>query len=138
MALVPHQEYRMALLGVLQGFQVYLGYQWAGGIHHLQTTLPALLPDIGGHTVGAEDHSLSIRHLIQLLHEDGSLVSKVGYNVGIVHYLTSHVDGRAKALQAQLYHIHGPHYAGAESTWGGKDYFHVCLLEALYAKKREN
>jgi hypothetical protein len=63
-----------------------------------------------------QDHDRCLRHLIQLVHEYGSLPFQVAHHVEVVDDLLSDVDGAAVELERSLDGVHRSFDTGAVPT----------------------
>ena len=106
----------VAFLAHLGHFHVHLGDQRTGGVEDLQATTGSLGPHGARHAVGGKDHRGAVRHLVQLVDEDGALLAQRGDHVVVVDDLVTHVDGRAMQRQRTLDDGDGAIDAGAEAA----------------------
>ncbi len=119
--LMADEDDLIVLGGKASGLMMDLGHQRASGVDDREvTTTSGFVADLGGHAVGGQDHHCSGWHLIELLHEDGTLALQVGHDVAVVHDLATDVDRGAEALDGPLYDLDGPLHAGAERAWRGE------------------
>ena len=99
-AAVPDEDYGVAFTGVLDGFEVDLGNQRAGGVYDVQSPGLGLLPDGRGDAVRGKDHDAAFRDIVDVFHEDGPFVPQFVHDVRVVHDFVSNVNGRLETLQA--------------------------------------
>jgi hypothetical protein len=115
-ALVADHDELVAFLGQLGDLDVHLGHQRAGGVEHVEAAPPRLVLHRLAHAVGREHQRGARRHVGQVLDEDRALGLEVVDDVGVVHDLVAHVDGRAELLQRALDDLDGAVDAGAEAA----------------------
>src|ERR1039457_1619531 len=109
------QDDRVALARELDRFEVNLRDQRAGGVDDLKLAALGLLADRRRYPVRAENDSRALRHLRQLLYENGARLPQFIHDVAVVDDLLPHIDRRAIEVQYDLDDIDRPHHAGAES-----------------------
>ena len=63
-----------------------------------------------------QDHDRCLRHLVQLVHENGALPFQVAHHVEVVDDLLADVDGAAVELERSLDGVHRTFDAGAVPT----------------------
>ena len=100
----------------LTASRVDLGHEGARGVDHPQAAPVGLPPHLRRDAVGAEDHQMPVRHLVQLLDEDGALAAKLLNDEGVVDNFMANVHRAAEAPQRKLDNVYRPHDAGAEPS----------------------
>src|SRR6202162_2228270 len=116
MVLVPDQDDRVALPGVVDRFQVDLGHQRAGRVDRAQALLPGRFPHGRGDAVRRVDEPGPVGHFIGLLDEHGALGAQLVHDVAVVDDLLAHVDGSVAHLEGAVHDVDRAHDARAESA----------------------
>jgi len=81
---------------------MHLGDQRAGGVEDVEAALGRLAAHRLADAVGAEHQGRAGRHLGQVFDEDRALGLQVIDDIGVVHDLVAHIDGRAELDQRPL------------------------------------
>ena len=102
MPFVADQDDRVVLLGVLHGFEVHFGHQWARGVDGSKLTPAGVLAHGGRDSVGAIEQWSAFGNLVQIVDENGTLVLEPLDHVLVVHDLVVHVDGRSEEFEGLL------------------------------------
>ena len=66
------------------------------------------------HPMGGEDDPRAVRHLVELLDEDGTAALEVLDDVRVVHDLAAHVDRSPEAIECGRHGVDGALDSGAE------------------------
>src|SRR3989441_9621776 len=94
--LVADENDRVVLARVADRLEVHLGHERARRIDNPEAPLHRLLAHLRRDPVRAEDHGRVVRHLVQLVHEDGALGAELFDNVAVMDDLFSDGEiGRA-------------------------------------------
>ena len=107
---------RVALPGELDGLDVHLGDERAGGVNDAELALFGLLPDGGRDAMGAIDNAAALGDFIDILDEDGAFFSQFVDHKPVVNDLLAHIDRRAEGLERDADNVNGADYARAESA----------------------
>jgi hypothetical protein len=118
---VADQDDGAALAHVALGLVVDLGDQRARRVEHRQVAGGRGLDHRLGDAVGAEHGMGAVRHLGQLLDEDGALGLQAVHDMAVVHDLVADIDRRLVFLDGPLDDVDRPHHAGAETARLGQD-----------------
>jgi hypothetical protein len=121
-ALVTDQEDLEVVAGEPHGLTVHLGDEGAGGVDGLEATICCALHDGGRDTVGGEDDVRALRHLVDLVDEDGAALLERRHDVLVVHDLLAHVDGGAVVLERLLDGHDGPVDSCTIAAWGRQEH----------------
>src|ERR1700686_518641 len=113
---MPDKHQRIALLGKLYGFHMYLGDQRAGRIDHAQSSLLAGFADLRGNSVPAINYPLPIGDLFHAVHEYRALALKFFDYKAVVDDLLAHVDRRPERLKGDPDNINGTDDPGAKTS----------------------
>src|ERR1700730_8372049 len=105
---VADEDQRIAFLGELYGFHVYLGDQWAGGVNHAQAAIFTGLADFRRDAMGAVDDALANGNLVHGIDKDGTFPLQFFDHKAVVDDLLTDVDGRAKGLKRDADDINRP------------------------------
>ena len=97
-----------------------LAHQRTGGIEIEQAAARRFGRHGLGHAMGGEDHRRIVRHLVELLHEDGAAMLQLLDDEAIVDDLMADIDRRAIAGQRLFDDLDRPIHSGAESARGGE------------------
>ena len=108
------------LLGVARGLDMDLGDERAGGVDVDHVAPPCLGRDGLWDTVRGEDDRPVVGRLLELLDEDGALVTQAVDDVAVMHDLVPDIDGCAPFLERHLDDLDGAIDAGAESARRGE------------------
>ena len=81
-----------------------------------------MLPDVRRDPVRGEHHDRAVRHLVQLVHEDGPAALEVGHHDLVVHDLLAHVHRRAVPVEHPLDDLDRPLHPGAERARAGQQH----------------
>jgi hypothetical protein len=99
---VTDQEDLVVAASEAHGLAVHLRHQRTRRVDRLQPSLGGRGDDGGRDPVRAEDDVRARRHLVDLLHEDGTLRFELGHDMDVVDDLLADVDGGAVALERLL------------------------------------
>ncbi len=105
-----------ALAAGAMDLHVHLGHQRTGGIEHLERAGLGHLAYRLGDAVGGEDDDAVVRHLIQLLDEDGARLLELVHHVAVVHHFMTDIDGGTELLQRTLDDADGAVDTGTEAA----------------------
>ena len=116
---VTDEQDLVAFSGVTLRFQVHLGHQRTGGVHHAQTPCSRFLAYGRGNPVSAEDEQAAVRHLCQVLHETGAAGAQLVHHVPVVNDLVSDVDRWAVSIEHQVDDLDRVRHTGTEAARTG-------------------
>ncbi len=116
MILVADQDDGVAFARELDGFQMDLGDQRAGGVDDGEAALFALTPDFGRNAVGAENGAPAIGHFAQFFDKNGAQFAQFVHHMFVVDDFFADVNGAAVEIQGDLDHVDGAHHARAKSA----------------------
>ena len=128
MACMAHENDRPILPREPHRLQMYLGYQRAGRVNHMQAFRRSLLSNRRRNSVGAEDDSRAVGHLIEFIDKDHSLGNKGIDHVLVVDDFFSDVDRTVKELKRQVNDFDGALNPRTETTRLRKQQFTGCHL----------
>ena len=117
---VPDEHDVVALCRESPRFGVNLAHERAGRVDDAESALLGAPADLGCHAVGGEHQGRAGRHVVDLLHEHGTLALEVSHDVGVVHDLPADVDGRREPVDRPLDDVDGPLHPGAERAGTGE------------------
>src|ERR1022692_2257173 len=109
------EDERIAFPSKLDGFNMDLGDQRAGGINHPQLTQLAGVPHFGRDPGSAVDDALAGRDFLNAVHKDGALGAQLVHHITVVDDLFAHVNRRSKVLQGYANDVNGANHAGAKA-----------------------
>jgi hypothetical protein len=96
-------------LGEFDGFQMHLGYQWTGGVDHLQIAFAlASRPHRGRNPMRAENHARAHGYFLQLFHENGPGFAQLVHYVTVMDDLLADINRRAIEVQRDLDYVDAP------------------------------
>ena len=113
---VADEDEGITFLGELDGFDVDLGDERAGGIDHAQAAAGAVLADFGRNAVGALDDAFAVGDFVFAIDEDGALAAEFVHHEAVVDDFLADVDGRAEGLEGDADDVDGADDAGAEAA----------------------
>ena len=99
---VPDEEDRPAVGGEVACLGVHLADERAGRVDHVELRGAGGIPYRGRDAVGREDDRRALRHLVELVDEDGAAALEIGDDVLVVNDLLADVDRRAALLERLL------------------------------------
>ena len=105
---------------VVLGLAVDLADQRAGGVEVEELPPRRLGRHALGHAVGGEHHRRVVRHLVQLLDENGALALQALHHEAVVDDLVAHIDRGAVLADRLLDDLDGAVHPGAEAARAGK------------------
>ena len=111
-------------------FHMNLGHQRASRIEHLESAGLGHLAYRLGDAVGGEDDDAVVRHLIQLLDEDGARLLELVHHVAVVHHFMTDIDGGTELLQRALDDADGAVDTGTEATGICEQDIHQCTFSS--------
>ena len=115
MVAVADEDERIAFARKLDGFDVDLGDQRAGGINHPQLAQLAGVAHFRRNPMRAVDDALAGRNLLDAVHKDGALGAQLVHHITVVDDLFAHVNRRTEGLQGDAHDVNGANHAGAEA-----------------------
>src|SRR5438128_1841079 len=98
MILVPDQDDGITAARKLDGLEMDLGDQRAGGVDNLEVPLARLIPHLGRDAMRAENRPRAGWDLVQLLHKNRTGIPEPVHHVLIVDDLFPYVDRGAVHL----------------------------------------
>jgi hypothetical protein len=113
---VADEDQRVALLGKLDGLNVDLGDQRAGGVNDLEVALFAGLADRGRDAMGGVNDPRTVGDLFDLVDEDRAFLGQLVHNIAIVDDFAANVDGRSEGLEGDANDVNGTYDTRAEAT----------------------
>ena len=113
---VTDEDQRIAFFGELDGFDVNLGDQRAGGVDDAQAAPGAVFANFGRNAVSAVDDALAVGNFIFAIDEDGALAAEFIDHKAVVDDLFADVDGRTEGLERDADDVDGTDDASAEAA----------------------
>jgi len=117
LVVVPVEAHRLA---------VHLGHERAGGVDGVELAVGGTLHDGRRDPVRTEDDVRALRHLVNVIDEDGALALEGRHDVDVVHDLLAHIHRGTEALERLLDRDDGTVDAGAVAARSGEQYAFRC------------
>ena len=110
--------------GVTNGFHVYFGDKWAGGVNHGAAAYFGALAYLRAYAVGAEDDGGIVWHFVDMVDKDDAFFDETFDHVAVVDDFVLDKDRRAKDLDRLFDALDRHINASAEASWIGHHDFH--------------
>ena len=110
------EHQRIALLGKLDGLDVDLGDQRAGGVDDLEIAAFAAARGPRAKRHGRVDDALAVGHVVDFVDEDRALFRQLIHNIAVMDDFAAHINGRAEGFKGDLDDVDGAHHAGAKTA----------------------
>ena len=117
---MAYQDDSASFLAVPSCVDMHLGHQRAGCVQMDHVAALCLRGDGFRYAMGGKNHRRALRHLVQFLDENRSLLAQRVDNVFIMDDLVAHVDGRPEFFQCLFDDVDGAVDAGAKTTRTGE------------------
>ena len=123
-AFVADQDDGVAFPGVLDGFEVDLGHERAGGVDGAELAAPGLVADLGRDAVGAVEERGALGDFVERLDEDGAAAPEPLDDELVVDDLVIDVERRAEEIERPLQALDRHVDPRAEAAGIGQDDLH--------------
>jgi len=104
------------LLGELDGFNVDLGDERAGGVNDPEAAALAEFADGGRNAVSGVNDALAVGDVVDFMNEDCALFRQLIDDIAVMDDFAADIDGSAEGFKSDLNNIDRAHYASAEAS----------------------